>query len=329
MTSPESPAGARRRVRLVLRAARESLGLTQAHVAEEMEWSTSKVIRIESGEVSISQYDLRPLLALLGITDKAEVDRLIQDAKSARRRQAWWDEVEIRTHLTSASRQLIQYENEAVAIRHFATALVPGPLQTQAYAEAILDAFAEFTVDDEADAEAVLAAETRRRVRTESRQRRRKELLARRDFPAILLLFDESVLKRRVGSAQTTGEQLLDLLRLAEEHKKMMIRLLPHNAEGPLPPPSFGPYDILQLPGANEDAVLYRESHLIDEIEEERANVARHREMFDQYWEVSHDESTSADLIAQSAKEFLQSPPKSGTAAAGPAKRAPRRRSAS
>ena len=63
MTSPESPAGARRRVRLAVREAREARGLTQGQVAEAMEWSQSKVIRIESGEVTISPNDLRPLLA--------------------------------------------------------------------------------------------------------------------------------------------------------------------------------------------------------------------------------------------------------------------------
>ena len=113
MTSPESPAGARRRVRLALREARERLGYTQAQVAEEMEWSTSKVIRIESGEVTISPNDLKPLLTYLKFADKAESDRLLNDARNSRRRQMWWDEPRVRSHLTPPSRQLIQYEHEA------------------------------------------------------------------------------------------------------------------------------------------------------------------------------------------------------------------------
>src|SRR4051794_27989546 len=103
MTSPESPAGARRRVRPAGREAREAKGLTQGHVAEAMEWSQSKVIRIESGEVTISPNDLRPLLAYLDIVDKATVERLVRDSRSARQRRMWWDEPQVREHLTEAS----------------------------------------------------------------------------------------------------------------------------------------------------------------------------------------------------------------------------------
>ena len=130
MTSPESPAGARRRVRLALREARLAKGETQGQVAEAMEWSQSKVIRIESGEVTISPNDLRPLLAHLGITDKATADKLVQDARASRRRAMWWDEQRVREHLTQPSRQLIQYEREAVAVRHFSNIMIPGALQT-------------------------------------------------------------------------------------------------------------------------------------------------------------------------------------------------------
>jgi transcriptional regulator with XRE-family HTH domain len=48
MAESVSPTVARRRVRLALRDAREKADLTQQQVAEEMEWSLSKVIRIES-----------------------------------------------------------------------------------------------------------------------------------------------------------------------------------------------------------------------------------------------------------------------------------------
>lgn len=65
-----SPAVARRRVRLALREAREAAVHTQSEVAEEMEWSLSKVIRIENGDVSITPNDLRPLLAFLEVRDK-------------------------------------------------------------------------------------------------------------------------------------------------------------------------------------------------------------------------------------------------------------------
>src|SRR6185503_902046 len=102
----DSPAIARRRVRRAVRDARLAKGDTQTDVAEAMEWSQSKVIRIESGEVTISPNDLRPLLTYLGIVDKTTVDRLVRDSRSSRQRRMWWDETRVRDHLTDASRQL-------------------------------------------------------------------------------------------------------------------------------------------------------------------------------------------------------------------------------
>src|SRR3712207_2378706 len=115
MASGVTPAVARRRLRLILREAREAKEFTQAQVAEAMEWSLSKVIRIENGEVTISPNDLRPLLNHLGITNRAKVEALVQDARTsrARKQQMWYEEPRLREHLTPALRHLIEYEAEA------------------------------------------------------------------------------------------------------------------------------------------------------------------------------------------------------------------------
>lgn len=292
MTSLESPAGARRRVRLALREARLAKGDTQGQVAEAMEWSQSKVIRIESGEVTISPNDLRPLLAYLGITDKATVDKLVQDARASRRRAMWWDEPLVREHLTPASRQLIQYELEAVEVRSFTNIMIPGRLQTDAYARTVLAGHHGQLSDEAVE------------VRLDTRRRRRDELLARRssDFPPIYLLLDEGVLRRYIGDAEITSAQLRELLRVSRE-KPLRIRVLPYASSAPVP--AIGPFDILNLPG--KDAVLYRESHLADEIVEDARNVKRHVDSFDTWWKAAMDEQASAVLIADVAKELSPS----------------------
>jgi transcriptional regulator with XRE-family HTH domain len=111
MTEGDSPTIARRSVRLALREARERAGLTQNQVAEEMEWSHSKVIRIENGDVSISQNDLRPLLGFLGIKDKAVIADLVAAARVSRtRQQAWYQVAETRDTLTDGMRILISLD---------------------------------------------------------------------------------------------------------------------------------------------------------------------------------------------------------------------------
>ena len=118
MAEGDSPTVARRRVRMVLREARETAGLTQLEVAEEMEWSLSKVIRIENGDVSIAPNDLRPLLGFLGIKDRTQVADLLATAKIARtrQRQAWHQAADVRAQLTDGLRRLNE-DGELVMVR--------------------------------------------------------------------------------------------------------------------------------------------------------------------------------------------------------------------
>ena len=73
-----SPLVPRRRLRTELRRARAGVGLTQDQVAAAMDWSLSKLIRIENGTVSISTNDLRVLLNLYQIHDRPRVDHLVE-----------------------------------------------------------------------------------------------------------------------------------------------------------------------------------------------------------------------------------------------------------
>ena len=66
----------RRRLRNELRAARLNKELTQEQVAKAMEWSLSKMNRIEKAKTGISTNDLKALLPLYGITDKERTEEL-------------------------------------------------------------------------------------------------------------------------------------------------------------------------------------------------------------------------------------------------------------
>src|SRR5687767_8614515 len=83
----ESPTVARRQLRQAIRGARDAQALTQGQVAQALEWSLSKVNRIESGDVTVSNTDLRALLAHLGITDASKINQLVALGRVARRRE--------------------------------------------------------------------------------------------------------------------------------------------------------------------------------------------------------------------------------------------------
>lgn len=138
----------------------------------------------------------------------------VRAAKISRRRRTWWADHRFREHLTPPMRQVIRYEDEAAeatTIRHFSTSVIPSRLQNAAYAEAVLNSYRDELTDDETA------------VRLRARIRRRREFLDRKNPPQVLLLIDESMVRRWVGGPQTTGGQL---------------------AASNLPLPLFGSYEI-------------------------------------------------------------------------------------
>ena len=284
MAVGDSPTVARRRVRLVLRDAREAAGLTQTDVAEAMEWSLSKVIRIESGEVSIAQNDLRFLLAHLGIDDPAKVAELLEDAKISRTRQrrVWWQEPEYREHLTPALRRLIEFEGDVVAIRFFCSSTLPGPLQIPEYAEALTRRWEGELTEEQI------------RVRVQARRLRRETVLTRHGSLRLWALVDESVLWRPIGGPSVFAAQLRELIRLGTEDFAS-IRMIPFDVEAALA--NNAGYDLLYLSedGNDDDAVLYREIGTGDEIVEDSSIASRHRARYEKLWDAALDE---ADTIA-------------------------------
>lgn len=290
MSAQEVPAVARRRLRLALRKAREAKGITQGNVAEKLDWSLSKVNRIESGEVTISGTDLRALLSLLEVNDPARIERFTGWAKAARRR-GWWDEARYREHLTPGTLQLLQFESEATAIRAFQPVLMPGLLQTRRYAETVMRSQGdELTPDEET-------------TRIEVRVRRQAAVLDRPDPPHYLLILDESVLLREIGGPEVTAEQLQ---RLQEMVKRpgISIRVMPLKGS-PLTAP-WMPFTIFDL-GDEENAVLYRESQAQDEIIHAADKVTRHRAKFEEMWSVALPMEASHRLVEAKTAEALSS----------------------
>jgi transcriptional regulator with XRE-family HTH domain len=293
LATSESPMIARRRVRLALREAREHLNLTQSEVAEAMEWSLSKVIRIENGEVSISPNDLRPLLVHLKIRDRTTVDSLLQDAKASRtrRQKFWWREAPFKDHLTPPLQRLVEFEREAAAARYFSIYIIPGPLQTRKFAEAVLKHWQFGLSDDDAA------------LRLEARMRRREALLTRNDPPKVSVLLDESLVWRPYGGRAVLIDQLEDLDRLVGEGR-VNLRIVPFSIEAPLP--TYGTFDLLYLSedGDDDNAVIYREFDFLDEIVEDKVRAAQYRARFDELWEASMDEGATISLIRQRLSEL-------------------------
>jgi transcriptional regulator with XRE-family HTH domain len=283
----ESPAVARRRLRLALRKVREAKGVTQGQIAEALEWSLSKVNRIESGDVTISNTDLRALLGFLGVTDSALIERLTDDARASRRR-GWWDEPQYREHLTPATLQMLQFETEATAIRSFHPTLVPGLFQTRDYAEAVFNFWSR-----------TLSAAARA-TRLAVRMRRRTQVLERSDPPSYYLIFEESVILRDVGGPDVMAEQLRSLIATSRT-PQAIVRVLPLARSAMSMLGAFTVFDL----GDEENAVLYRESAWGDEIVHSSDEIGLHRQIFEQMWDESLSQTESLRLVGDKITQLV------------------------
>jgi transcriptional regulator with XRE-family HTH domain len=270
-----------------VRTAREARHLTQAEVAEHLEWSISKVNRIENGENTISATDLRALMALLGITDKTTVEQLVQDARLARKR-GWWDEPRFRAHVMPQTIQMIQYEVDATAIRTFQPTLFPGVMQTPEYAAAVLGFWSE-----------ELGAESRQ-ARLEVRLNRGRELFGRPDGPMYLAILDESVVEREVGGPMILADQLQSVLGLLERGT-VMLRIVPLAESAPIS--SLGAFTIFDLP-AGENAIMHREVGVGAQIIENADIIRSYRARFEHVWELALTPAESVQLLKARAAEL-------------------------
>lgn len=130
----QDPAAARRRLLKELRRLRFDAKLTQKDVTERLDWSASKVIRIEAGLTAVSTTDLRALLEQYGVADLGERGDFEAMAKEARRQSSWQ---EFRDINSQEALQFYGYEESASIIRHYESQFVPGLFQIEAYSRAL------------------------------------------------------------------------------------------------------------------------------------------------------------------------------------------------
>lgn len=240
----------RRRLRVELRRLRAEAGLTQREVAEALDWSPSKIIRIESGQVGITVTDLRALLGHYGLQDDAQVVKLIELARGSKRQPF----AEYRDVVSAETIKFFGYESSASRIRQVQPLVVPGLVQTEEYTRALSAAYR--IPPDQTD-------------RIIEARRERQELLDRDPAPEVLTILDECVLRREVGGSAVMRNQIEHLVRLASR-PNMSFQVIPfaagaHEAQR-------GPFVHLEFPEASDPDVLYLEyprgpSNFIDDPE--------------------------------------------------------------
>lgn len=211
------PAGGRptvrsRRLGAALREYRRAAKVDQPQAAELLGVHQTRVSRIESGHVTARVLEIRTLLDAYGIGDPEVRTKLEALAKNASRR-GWW--LEHAAHLRPDYLDHITLEDDATHIREWQPALVPGLLQTTAYAEAIIAASPNY-IDPGRVAQLVKVKE--------ERQAKIEEGGA--TYTAILW---ETVIAHPLVSVEIHREQLSAILEIGKR-KNVTVQVLPFSA---------------------------------------------------------------------------------------------------
>ncbi|MFC4068883.1 helix-turn-helix domain-containing protein [Actinoplanes subglobosus] len=274
-----SPIAAGRLLRADLRRARELVGLTQSEVAKALHWSLSKVTRIESGDVGISDADLRALCVVLEV-GVAATGVLVQRAQASRRRGWWHDD---RAALSPALLTLIGLEADADGFAEFSSAVVPGLFQTPEYASAVLrTSWAE---------EGKLAKPLAIRLR------RQAQFHEQRDPPDTSVVLEEATLYRSFGEREVMADQMK---RLAEHARRphVTLRILPFEAK------TYHAESFTIIRSEVSGTVVHSEARLADVLFEEPSMVAQFEAQFAELWAAALDADRTAQLLHRVAKSY-------------------------
>jgi transcriptional regulator with XRE-family HTH domain len=179
-TKRRGPVVARRQLRLALRRARHDESKTQTEVADALDWSPSKLLRIENGQTNPAVSDV---IALLSQYPHIEGDRdeLLDLAREAKRPTVATQYSDV---FSAQFREWLEYEAYANSIRQYEHQYIPGILQTDDYATAVVGSL----VEDEQRVSRIVEARVQRSAP-----------LVGSDGPTMEFIIDEAAIRRAVG----------------------------------------------------------------------------------------------------------------------------------
>jgi hypothetical protein len=218
MAGGVSPVVRGRRLAALLRSLRDESHKTAEEAALHLECSTAKISRIENGLVGVRIQDARELLDFYGVHGERR-EEVLGLVRQARGRGWWYPFTDV---MTEGYDQVIGLEDEAAAVRVLETRLIPGLLQTEHYATALIGSRQDVSPDV-----------TERRIQL---RMTRQQVLAREEPTVLRVVIDEAALCRQIGSVVVMREQHGHLIAMAET-PNVSLRVLPlagrtHQAAG-------------------------------------------------------------------------------------------------
>lgn len=277
-----------RRLRAELRHLRDELDLTQQQVADELEWSLSKLIRIETGVVGVTITDLRALLQTYRVTDQARIDELAALARASRQ-EAWWDKY--RPYFGRRFLTYLGLEESATRIYAYQQLVIPGLLQTEDYARTVIAAYSE---DVDLD----------RLNRSVRARMERQQLLTEADGPKMAFIVDEAAIRRWVGGSEVMRPQLNQLKEL-NRLRNVSIRVVPFSRGAHAG--VRGSFTVLELESDdnNDYAVDIEQARTSELIQNDPEEAVKFLETFSELEKVASPSSELDTMIDRVLAEYI------------------------
>ncbi len=238
--SASRPTVRRRIVGAQLRRLRESSGVTRREAGASIGVGESRLGRIEAGRAGLEEHDVKQLLELYGIHDAAERDELLILAREANR-PGWLQAFS--GAMPAWFRPYVDLEEAAQVIRTYEVQFIPGLLQTEDYARAVI-------------AQALSEPPTQEVDRRVALRLRRQQILTTPNPTRLWAVIDEAALWRPIGGSDVTRAQLRALLDAARlQH--ITVQVMPFRVGGHAG--EAGAFTILRFPEPELHDIAYLE----------------------------------------------------------------------
>ncbi|MGS2588183.1 helix-turn-helix domain-containing protein [Streptomyces hebeiensis] len=279
-----SPTARRRRLAIELKKLREEHALTCNQVGKELDWSGSKVNRMETGQGRVQPSDVEALCRFYGTSD--ELRELLKSLAKQSKTKGWWH-----AHGDAVPSWFSVYvglEQAAASLRTYQGEFIPGLLQTPEYATELSRA-----TPDQNPEEIPRLVDVRMR---------RQQLLTEANAPDFWAVVHQSVLMRVIGNHQVMTAQLERMLKMAEL-RTVTVQVLSFDAGAY---PTTGPFTVLGFPEQEDPDVVYREGLTDSVYLELPTEVAVYTKAFDQLRALALSPQRSATLIRSVLEEHAR-----------------------
>jgi hypothetical protein len=283
MATRGGPTLRRRELAMRLRDLRATSERNIEDVAAEMLCSPTKISRIETAQRAASPRDVRDLCRIYGTTDDVR-DELMRLARESRQR-GWWQEfTDVPPHYAT----YVGLETDAISMRNYESVVIPGLLQTEDYATAVV----------RGGAISPPAAYVAERVDVRLRRQERLGGTNPLDFWAIL---DESALRRLIGGPIVMAAQLHHLIDTIER-PNITFQVVPRSV-GSYAGMEASSFVVLSFAGQLDD-VVYIEGIVGSIFVERDSEVRRIDGLFDRLRAVALSPADSRELVRQIAEDL-------------------------